>query len=281
MTKFSDTEFLDFLQYLLEDHCHDFTNYARESLKRRLEFYLINMDMTSIPTLKKSLVEKPSVLNQLIQYLTVSTTEMFRDPQHFISFRENIVPVLKTYPYPKIWIAGCSTGEEVLSYCIILYEEGLLERTSIYATDINNLSLQSAKDAIYKLSKMKVNSKNYIAAQGKAALSDYYNSEYDFAIFNRNLLKNVTFANHCLATDYSFSEFQFISCRNVLIYFNRQLQNRAVGLFYDSLVDLGFLTLGTREDIRFTDYSDRFEICENQSFFRKNFRKLEYGESRV
>ncbi len=273
MRKFSDEEFKSFVHHLLTEHSHDFTNYTQDSLKRRLEFALINMEIESLPTLNENLLKKPSALNQLIQYLTVSTTEMFRDPKFFITFREKIVPVLKTYPYPKIWIAGCSTGEEILSYCILLHEAGLLERTSIYATDINNISLQAAKNGIYKLSKMKANSQNYIQAEGTAALSDYYNAEYDFAIFNKNLLKNVTFSNHCLATDYSFSEFQMISCRNVLIYFNRELQNRAVGLFHESLVDLGFLALGGREDIRFTEFANRFEIYEEQNFFRKNFRK--------
>jgi len=273
MIDFSDEEFKDFLKYTFTDHHHDFTNYAQESLKRRVEFALVNMNIDSLFELKKKLSCSPNLIGQLIQYMTVSTTEMFRDPQFFITFREKIVPILKTYPYPKIWIAGCSTGEEILSYCILLEEDGLLDKVSIYATDINNISLKTAKDGIYKLSKMKTYSQNYLLAKGKKSLSDYYHVEYDFAIFNKRLLQNVTFSNHCLATDYSFSDFQFISCRNVLIYFNRELQNRTVGLFYDSLVDLGFLALGSREDIRFTGFSNQFEIYENQIFFRKNFHK--------
>lgn len=273
MTQFSDDEFQSFLQYILHHHYQDFTNYAQESLKRRLEFAMINMGIPSLAALKENLTQTPGSVGQLVQYLTVSTTEMFRDPQFFITFREKIIPILKTYPYPKIWIAGCSTGEEILSYCIFLDEEELLEKTSIYATDINGISLQTAKNGIYKLSKMKAYSHNYLLAQGKRSLSDYYHVEYDYAIFNKRLMQNVTFSNHCLATDYSFSDFQFISCRNVLIYFNRELQNRTVGLFYDSLVDLGFLALGSREDIRFTSFANQFEIYENQIFFRKNFRK--------
>lgn len=269
MSSFSEIEFNKFIDFMYNNHHYNFLNYSKDSLKRRLVFCLDRMNLMNLDHLQDKLLYDPSLANQVVQFITVNTTEMFRDPQFFQVFRNKVIPVLKTYPYPKIWIAGCSTGEEVLSYCIILHEEGLLDRTMIYATDINLQALKIAKNRIYELERMKIYSNNYLRAGGHNSLVDYYDVHNDFIIFSKKLLKNVTFADHCLATDFSFSEFQYISCRNVLIYFDRTLQNRVLNLFLDSLIDLGFLGIGTMEDIKFTDTKDQFEQWQIPNIFRK------------
>jgi chemotaxis protein methyltransferase CheR len=195
----------------------------------------------------------------LLQYLTVPVSEMFRDPAYFLAIRRHLVPVLRTYPSLKVWVAGCSTGEEAYSMAILLGEEGLLQRTILYATDINHASLDKARQGIFALDAMQGYTRNYQRAGGLRSFSDYYTAAYGGALLDKSLRDAITFADHSLATDAVFSETQFVSCRNVLIYFNRRLQDRALGLFTDSLSHRGFLGLGSKETLDFSAYADRFE----------------------
>jgi chemotaxis protein methyltransferase CheR len=189
---------------------------------------------------------------------------MFRDPPFYKSLQENVFRRLATYPFIKIWIAGSSTGEEVYSIAIFLKEKGLLERSVIYATDINQKALQAAKEGVYHLKKMKSYTSNYMKAGGQHSFSDYYMSQYDAALLDRSLKQNIVFSVHNLAADKSFNEFQFISCRNVLIYFNQQLQNKVIGLFYESLCPFGFLALGNKESLLFADSRKGFEEVDRK-----------------
>jgi chemotaxis protein methyltransferase CheR len=195
---------------------------------------------------------------------------MFRDPEYYAAVRAQVVPFLRTYPSLKIWVAGCSTGEEAWSMAILLKEEGLLERSIIYATDINPQSLESARRGVFPLDRMRLYTENYQKSGGARAFSDYYTAAYGGALFDRALVENVTFADHSLATDSVFSETHFVSCRNVMIYFNRSLQDRVLGLFHESLCHRGFLGLGSKESIDFSTYADRFEtLAKRERLFRK------------
>jgi chemotaxis protein methyltransferase CheR len=195
---------------------------------------------------------------------------MFRDPDYYLAVRRQVVPFLETYPSLNVWVAGCSTGEEVYSLAILLREEGLLERTTIYATDINPVSLEAARRGVMPLERMRQYTENYQKAGGRGAFSDYYTAAYDGALFDRSLVDNVTFADHSLATDSVFAETHFISCRNVMIYFNRRLQNRVLGLFHESLCHRGFLGLGSKESIDFSNYAERFEpLARREKLYRK------------
>jgi len=223
-----------------------------------------------VSELQARVLRDPAVFMQLLQFLTIPVSEMFRDPAYFLSLRQKVVPFLKTYPSLKIWIAGCSTGEEIYSMAILLKEEGLLERSIIYATDINPVSLEKARKGVFSLEKMRTYTANYQQAGGKAAFSDYYTAGYEAALFDRSLAENISFSDHSLATDAVFSETHLICCRNVLIYFNRALQERAFGLFHDSLCHRGFLGLGSKESIDFSDYASRFEPLDKaQRIYRK------------
>ncbi len=207
---------------------------------------------------------------QLLQYLTIPTSEMFRDPSYFLALREQVVPHLHTYPSLKIWIAGCSTGEEVYSMAIMLKEEGLLERSIIYATDINPHSLERARKGVYALERMRAYTASYQMAGGRGAFSDYFTAAYDNALFDRSLIENVSFADHSLATDTVFSETNLVCCRNVLIYFNRKLQERALGLFHESLCHRGFMGLGSKESIDFSAHASSFEpLVKAERIYRK------------
>lgn len=228
-------------------------------------------DCKTISALQERIIHDSRAFHDLLQFLTIPVSEMFRDPSYFLALRQEVVPVLRTYPSLKVWIAGCSTGEEVYSMAILLHEEGLLERTLIYATDINPQSLEKARKGIYALDNMRKYSENYQQAGGRGSLSDYFTAGYDSALFDKTLRDNVTFADHSLATDSVFSETQLISCRNVLIYFNKQLQDRAFGLFHDSLCRRGFLGLGSKESLDFSAYAGAFEALNRQ---QRVFRKL-------
>jgi chemotaxis protein methyltransferase CheR len=195
----------------------------------------------------------------MLQYFTVQVSDMFRDPAYFRTVRERVVPILRTYPYVKLWVAGCSTGEEAWSYAILLREEGLLERALIYATDINPAALRTADAGIYSLDRIAGFSANYLAAGGTRSLSDYYTAAYGQAIFDKSLRAQMVFSDHSLATDTVFSEVELVSCRNVLIYFDRGLQARAIGLFHDALAPRGFLGIGSRETLRFSPHASAFE----------------------
>jgi len=200
----------------------------------------------------------------------VQVSDMFRDPGYFLALREHVVPLLRTYPSLKVWVAGCSTGEEVWSLAILLEEEGLLERTVLYATDINAEALRQAEAGIYDLERVAQFSANYQSAGGKRSLSDYYQAAYNGAIFRQSLKEQIVFADHSLATDSVFSEMHLVSCRNVLIYFERELQNRAVKLFYDSLIHRGFLGIGPKESLRFTSHAQAFaELVPQQRIYQR------------
>jgi chemotaxis protein methyltransferase CheR len=200
----------------------------------------------------------------------VPVSEMFRDPAYFLALRRQVVPVLRTSPSLKVWVAGCSTGEEPYSLAILLREEGLLERTILYATDINHASLDKARQGIFSLDHMQAFTRNYQAAGGMRSFSDYYTAAYGGALFDKSLRDSITFADHSLATDAVFAETQLVSCRNVLIYFNRALQDRALGLFHESLTRRGFLGLGSKETLDFSAYADRFEtVTRPERIYRK------------
>lgn len=252
-------------------YSYDFRNYSGASIKRRILHALRQFECPSISALQERVLYDPGVFTELLQYLTIPVSEMFRDPEHFLAIRRDVVPLLKTYPSLKLWIAGCSTGEEVYSLAILLREEGLLERTLIYATDINPVSLERAKQGIYSLEAIRAYTENYHRAGGKRSFSDYYTAAYDHAILDSKLRENVTFADHSLATDSVFSETHMITCRNVLIYFDKILQDRAFGLFHESLCHRGFLMLGAKESLDFSGYADRFETLSRQE---RIYRKL-------
>jgi chemotaxis protein methyltransferase CheR len=248
----------------------DFRQYARASLKRRLERRLLAEGATTISELQAKLLHEPECMERLLRDLSINVTSMFRDPTFYVTFRKQIVPVLHTYPFTRIWCAGCSTGEEVYSLAIVLQEEGLYNRTRIYATDINEHVLASAKEGVFPLDRMKQYTQNYIRAGGARAFSDYYTAAYDHVRFSRGLTENVVFAQHNLASDRSFNEFTVIVCRNVMIYFDKELQNRVQGLFYESLETFGILALGHKESIVFTPYADRYEVIDqDERIYRK------------
>ncbi|RYF72095.1 MAG: protein-glutamate O-methyltransferase CheR [Comamonadaceae bacterium] len=251
-------------------YSYDFRDYTGASQKRRVLYALAQFKLPTISALQEQVLRDPALFAQLLQYLTVPVSEMFRDPEYFLALRRQVVPVLHTYASIKVWVAGCSTGEEVVSLAILLREEGLLDRSLIYATDINPASLDKARQAIYPLEPIRQYTQNYQRSGGTRAFSDYYTAAYGAARFDPSLCANVIFADHSLATDSVFAETQLISCRNVLIYFNRTLQDRAFGLFHESLSHRGFLGLGSKESIDFSAYAARFEpLARAERLFRK------------
>ena len=215
--------------------------------------------LESISGLLERLLHDPACMERLLLDLSINVTAMFRDPTFYVAFRKKVVPQLRTYPFTRIWVAGCSTGEEVYSLAILLQEEGVYERARIYATDINESVLERARAGVFPLDKMQEYTHNYIKAGGNRAFSEYYLAAYDGAQFQRSLVENVVFAQHNLVSDRSFNEFNVIVCRNVMIYFDRALQNRVHGLFYESLAHLGVLGLGHKEAINFSPFEDRYE----------------------
>lgn len=249
---------------------HDFRDYAFASLKRRVLQAQQRMGLGSISALQEQVLHDADRFAQLLQYLTVPVSEMFRDPSYFLGLRRHVVPVLRTYPSLKVWVAGCSTGEEPYSLAILLQEEGLLDRTILYATDINHASLEKARQGIFALDHMQAFTRNYQRAGGSRSFSDYYTAAYGGALFDKSLRDSITFADHSLATDAVFAETQLVSCRNVLIYFNRALQDRALGLFHESLTRRGFLGLGSKETLDFSAYADRFTaVSRPDRIYRK------------
>ena len=254
-----DIEIRLLVQAVFLRYGHDFRDYAQASLRRRVLQAQQRMGAPSISALQERVLHDPGQFAQLLQYLTVPVSEMFRDPAYFLALRRHVVPVLRTYPSLKIWVAGCSTGEEPYSLAILLHEEGLLERSILYATDINHASLEKARKGIFSLENMQAFTRNYQRAGGTSGFGGYYTASYGGALFDKRLRDCITFADHSLATDAVFSETHLVSCRNVLIYFNRTLQDRALGLFHDSLSRRGFLGLGAKETLDFSAYADRFE----------------------
>lgn len=266
-----DIEIRLLIEAIYLKYSYDFRDYSGASIKRRVLHAVRQFECRNVSALQERVLHEPGIFTELLQCLTIPVSEMFRDPEHFLAIRRDVVPLLKTYPSLKLWIAGCSTGEEVYSLAILLREEGLLERTLIYATDINPTSLERAKQGIYSLEAIRTYTENYHRAGGKRSFSDYYTAAYDHAILDSTLRENVTFADHSLATDSVFSETHMITCRNVLIYFNKNLQDRAFGLFHESLCHRGFLMLGAKETMDFSAYADRFETLSRQE---RIYRKL-------
>ena len=258
------------LEGVFRHYGFDFRSYAYASIRRRLWKRIEAEGLSSVSELQARVLHDGSAMERLLLDLSVSVTAMFRDPGFYRVFREDVVPLLRTYPFIRIWHAGCSTGEEVYSTAIVLEEEGLLERTRIYATDINGAVLQQARAGIFPLNRMQEYTENYIRAGGKRSFSEYYTAKYDGALFSPSLTRNTVFSQHNLVTDRSFSEFTVIFCRNVLIYFDRELQNRVHTLFYDSLVTLGILALGSKESLRFSQYEPCYEkLHSRERLYRK------------
>lgn len=243
---------------------YDFTEYAEASLKRRVLQYMDRNQYVSIEELQASLLGNELLFEQFIRDLSVTVTEMFRDPVFYRSLRDKVITRLATYPFIKVWIAGCATGEEAYSVAILLKEAGLLSRSVIYATDINQKSLQLAATGVFPLASMKGYTSNYQKSGGTEDFSRYYTAKYDSVLFDKELRQNMVFAAHNLAVDQSFNEFQLILCRNVLIYFNQSLQNKAINLFYDSLCPFGVLGLGNKESLLFSDKRSGFEELDRK-----------------
>ncbi len=265
-----DLELKLLLEAVYQRYHYDFRDYALASLRRRMRHAMARFDCDSLGALQHRLLSEPDTFSQAMQFFTVQVSEMFRDPAYFRVLRETAIPVLRTYPSIKVWIAGCSTGEEVWSLAILLQEEGLLDRAIIYATDINPEALEAAESGAFSLERLAQFSRNYLAAGGTGSLSDYYSSGYGSVVFDRALKRNIVFADHSLATDTVFSEVHLVSCRNVLIYFQRALQDRAIGLFHEALVHKGFLGLGSKESLQFGEHADDFEACaREQRLYRK------------
>jgi chemotaxis protein methyltransferase CheR len=258
------------LEGIFRQYGFDFRSYAYASIRRRLWKRIEAEGLSTISGLQERVLHEPEMMERLLLDLSINVTAMFRDPSFYRVFREQVVPTLRTYPFIRLWHAGCATGEEVYSMAIILEEEGLYERSRIYATDINEVVLQKAKAGIFPIERMQEYTENYIAAGGKRAFSDYYIAKYGGALFSPGLTRNVVFSQHNLVTDRSFSEFNVILCRNVLIYFDRSLQARVHELFYDSLANFGILALGSRESLRFSPYEDSYEqINGPEKIYRK------------
>jgi chemotaxis protein methyltransferase CheR len=248
----------------------DFRGYATASLKRRLRAAMARFDCQTLSQLQDRVLHDPESFPALLDFLTVPVTEMFRDPSYFRSLRETVVPLLRTYPSLKVWVAGCSTGEEVYSLAILLREEGLLQRTLIYATDINPRTLEKAEAGVYDLERIAGFTENHRRSGAHSSLSDYYTTGYDRAVFDKSLKQNIVFTDHSLATDSVFAEVQLVSCRNVLIYFNRELQDRALGLFRDALCRKGFLGIGSKESLRFSSHADAFsDLVREDRIYQK------------
>jgi chemotaxis protein methyltransferase CheR len=248
----------------------DFRAYAYSSLKRRILTRVAQEETGTIAGLRELVLRDPAALERLITALTIHVTAMFRDPAFYRTFREKIVPVLRTYPFLRFWIAGCSTGEEVYSLAILLQEEGLYARCRIYATDVSDTVLAKAKRGIFPLAAMQEYTRNYQRSGGQQSFAEYYTADSEFAIFRPALRDNIVFAVHNLVGDASFNEFHGIFCRNVMIYFNRDLQERVHKLFHDSLLTFGYLGLGRSETIRFTPHEESFEeISGREKLYRK------------
>jgi chemotaxis protein methyltransferase CheR len=249
---------------------YDFRGYAGASIKRRLTAAMTRFDCRSLSQLQDMVLHDPSTFPALLDYLTVQVSDLFRDPGFYRALREKVVPLLRTYPSLKVWIAGCSTGEEVYSLAILLREEQLLSRTLIYATDINPQALEKAEAGVYELERVAGFTENHRRSGAPGSLSDFYTAAYDRAIFDKSLRRHIVFSDHSLATDSVFAEVQLVTCRNVLIYFNRELQDRAIRLFHDALCRRGFLGIGARESLQFSAHGSAFtEIARDERIYQK------------
>lgn len=262
------------IQLLLEGvfrhYGFDFRDYAPASLKRRIRRGIQEENLRTVSGFQEKVLHDPACMERFLLALSINVTAMFRDPGFYLAFREKVAPLLRTYPFVRIWHAGCSTGEEVYSMAILLQEEGLYNRTRIYATDMNEVVLKKAKDGIFPLGAMREYTQNYLKAGGARSFSEYYTARYEHAIFQPSLQKNIVWSQHNLATDSSFNEFNVVVCRNVMIYFNKSLQERVHRLLYESLILFGVLGLGSKESIRFTPCETRYEeLDRREKLYRK------------
>ncbi len=264
------TEIELLLEGVFRTYGFDFRSYAYASIRRRLWKRVSAEGLVTLSDLQGRVLHDTEAMQRLLLDLSVNVTSMFRDPHFYGTFREVVIPLLRTYPFIRIWHAGCSTGEEVYSTAILLEEAGVYDRTRIYATDINDTVLAQARRGIFPLERMQEYTENYIRAGGTRSFSEYYTAMYDGALFDQKLARNVVFAQHNLVTDRSFSEFHVIFCRNVLIYFDQNLQNRVHSLFYDSLVRLGMICLGSKESLKFSKYEPCYDRLDaNEKIYRK------------
>jgi len=269
-SKLEDIELQLLLDGIFQYYGFDFRNYARASLKRRIRRVLESEGLTQISALQNLVLHDPEAMRRMLLSITVNVTSMFRDPSFFLAFRQQVIPLLYTYPYIRLWHAGCSEGQEVYAMAILLQEAGLYDRCRIYATDSNELVLQRAKTGIYPLGLMQQYTQFYLQSGGQRSFSEYYTSAYESAIFRASLRENIVFSQHNLATDHSFNEFNIILCRNVLIYFDALLQRRAHQLFHESLCRLGILALGRQESLRLSPYEADYEaLVKPEKIFRR------------
>src|SRR5437899_4478294 len=265
-----DLELRLLLEGVFRRYGFDFREYAPASLRRRVWRRVHAERLGTISGLTEKLLHDEATMERLLLDLSVNVTAMFRDPTFYVAFRQKVVPVLRTHPFTRIWVAGCSTGEEVYSLAILLQEEGVYERARIYATDINESVLDRARAGVFPLEKMREYTQNYIRAGGTRAFSEYYVAAYDGAQFQRSLIENVVFAQHNLVSDRSFNEFHVIVCRNVMIYFEKKLQDHVFATFHDSLVRFGVLALGHKESLRFTTNAGSYEeLDRRERLYRK------------
>jgi len=263
------------LQAIYLKYGYDFRNYAKASVKRRIQHRMTKEGFENISAMQHKLLYDVPFFETLLLDLSINVTEMFRDPTFYLAMRQKVLPILRNFSFLKIWHAGCSTGEEVYSMAILLKEEGLYERTQIYATDMNEVALKQSRDGIFALSRLKQYTINYQKAGGRESFSDYYTAHYDHVVMDNSLKNNILFSDHNLATDGVFGEMNLIMCRNVLIYFNRELQNRVIGLFRESLGQKGFLCLGAKESVRLSQYSEIFEdFVKEEKIYIKQERSV-------
>jgi chemotaxis protein methyltransferase CheR len=265
-----DIEMRLLLEALFLRYHYDFRNYSLGSIRRRLKQAREQLGFASFSAMQNQLLHDPDMLSHLLRFLTVQVSDMFRDPDYFRAIREQVVPHLRTYPSLKVWIAGCSSGEELYSMVILFREEGLEDRTLFYATDINQDALSAAEAGVFPLDRVRSFTENHQRSGGRTSLSDYYQAAYGRVVFDKSLRRNVVFSDHSLATDAVFGELHLISCRNVLIYFDHALKNRVLGLFKESLIHKGFLGLGAKESVRFSDHAGTFaDFVREEKIYQK------------
>lgn len=258
------------LEAIFQHFHYDFRGYSMASIKRRLTLAKERFGCATFSKLQERVLHEPAIFRDLLEFLTVQVSDMFRDPAYFRAIREKVVPYLRTYPSLKVWVAGCSSGEELYSLVILFREEGLENRTIFYGTDINVEALSKAEAGVYDVGRLRSFTENHRQSGGKSSLSDYYTAAYGAAVFDKTLRQRAVFSDHSLVSDSVFAEVQLISCRNVLIYFDRPLQDRSIGLFKDSLSRTGFLGLGSKESLRFSPHADAFtEFVPEERIYQK------------
>jgi len=268
----SELEISLLLEAVYQKYGYDFRQYSEAHIRRRIMSRMAMAGLENVSQVQAKVLNDETFAATLLQDLSITVTEMFRDKLFYRSLRENVLPILKTYPFVKIWHAGCATGEEAYSMAILLQEEGLYDRTTIYATDFNQQALNRGKEGIFSTGLIKEYTSNYQLSGGKESFSNYYTSNYDNVIMNQSLKKNIVWANHNLVTDAVFAEVHLVLCRNVLIYFDRDLQNKVQQLFYNSLINGGILCLGSKEGLRFTDLCDEYiELNAKQRIYKKKY----------